>query len=148
MSRRWSKPSGSRAARWPVRVGRSCCLRPWPRWRAGLIQGPWLTPKNPTPRSTCTIAPTARNPTSPPAAAKPNCCQAPGCPHTRFLEIHHITPRHQGGTNADENLTTLCSSCHKLTHDKPAPARNKRPEGLMPQRGAGTDSLQKGVERK
>ncbi len=59
-------------------------------------------------------------------------CQAPGCPHTRFLEIHHITPRHQGGTNAEqggtnaeENLTTLCSACHQRAHDKQKSARRK-----------------------
>jgi 5-methylcytosine-specific restriction endonuclease McrA len=43
-------------------------------------------------------------------------CQTPGCPHTHFLEIHHIIPRARGGTNAPDNLTTLCSACHALAH--------------------------------
>jgi len=43
-------------------------------------------------------------------------CQAPGCRHTRFLEIHHLTPRSHGGTNAEENLITLCSACHRQQH--------------------------------
>ena len=45
-------------------------------------------------------------------------CQAPGCGRTRFLEVHHIKPRHLGGRNDAENLTTLCGSCHRLWHEK------------------------------
>ena len=44
-------------------------------------------------------------------------CQAPGCGRTRFLEVHHNIPRNQGGNNQPENLTTLCSSCHRLWHE-------------------------------
>ena len=36
---------------------------------------------------------------------------------TRFLEIHHVAPRNEGGTNRIENLTTLCSRCHRFTHE-------------------------------
>jgi hypothetical protein len=53
-------------------------------------------------------------------------CEAPGCEHTRFLEVHHILPREQGGTNDLANLRVLCSSCHRLLHElqsaMPAPA--------------------------
>ena len=45
-------------------------------------------------------------------------CQAPGCERTGFLEVHHIKPRSQGGSNRPENLVTLCSSCHRLWHEK------------------------------
>jgi 5-methylcytosine-specific restriction endonuclease McrA len=45
-------------------------------------------------------------------------CQAPGCVRTRFLEVHHIIPRNRGGNNQPDNLTTLCSSCHRLWHEK------------------------------
>ncbi|MFC1573036.1 HNH endonuclease, partial [Candidatus Eisenbacteria bacterium] len=43
-------------------------------------------------------------------------CQTPGCTRTRFLEIHHVRPVSQGGSNRPENLTTLCSGCHRLRH--------------------------------
>ncbi|MCM0606027.1 MAG: HNH endonuclease [Xanthomonadaceae bacterium] len=38
------------------------------------------------------------------------------CNQTRWIEIHHLLPVSQGGTHALENLTTLCSSHHKLQH--------------------------------
>lgn len=43
-------------------------------------------------------------------------CATPGCRSTRFLEVHHITPRNQGGSNRAENLVTLCSRCHQFAH--------------------------------
>ncbi len=45
-------------------------------------------------------------------------CQAPGCNNTRFLEVHHLIPRTNGGNNKLDNLTTLCSSCHYLWHER------------------------------
>ena len=45
-------------------------------------------------------------------------CQAPGCGNRRFLEVHHIVPREQGGSNKPRNLTTLCTLCHGLVHEK------------------------------
>jgi len=32
------------------------------------------------------------------------------------LEVHHITPRAEGGTNALDNLTTICEVCHDEIH--------------------------------
>lgn len=43
-------------------------------------------------------------------------CRRKGCNHSRFLEVHHLVPRSQGGTHDPENLVTLCSSCHQLWH--------------------------------
>ena len=43
-------------------------------------------------------------------------CETPGCHHTRFLEIHHIVPRSEGGGNDLGNLRLLCSLCHGLVH--------------------------------
>jgi len=54
-------------------------------------------------------------------------CQAPGCGRSRFLEVHHIVPRLQGGTNQADNLVTLCGSCHRLWHEHKSEALIKIP---------------------
>lgn len=38
------------------------------------------------------------------------------CGSTRWLEYHHKMPVQHGGTNAIDNLTTLCSRHHQLHH--------------------------------
>jgi hypothetical protein len=38
------------------------------------------------------------------------------CENKRWTEIHHIVPWAVGGSNTVENLTTLCSAHHKMTH--------------------------------
>jgi 5-methylcytosine-specific restriction endonuclease McrA len=47
-------------------------------------------------------------------------CRAPDCTRTRFLEVHHVTPRGRGGTNDAANLITLCAACHRLWHERGA----------------------------
>jgi hypothetical protein len=49
-------------------------------------------------------------------------CATPGCGATRFLEVHHVTPRARGGTNRPDNLVTLCGRCHRFAHEL-APAQ-------------------------
>jgi 5-methylcytosine-specific restriction endonuclease McrA len=66
-------------------------------------------------RNTTTIPPRVRREV---LARDKHQCQAPGCGRTRFLEVHHITPRNQGGSNESENLMTLCASCHRLWHER------------------------------
>ena len=44
-------------------------------------------------------------------------CATPGCRSTHFLEVHHVMPRAQGGSNRAENLITLCSRCHAFAHE-------------------------------
>ncbi|MCB1163435.1 HNH endonuclease [bacterium] len=56
-------------------------------------------------------------------------CQSPGCESTRFLEVHHRVPRSRGGSNATENLVTLCASCHRFHHEHPQAA------SLLPRAG-------------
>lgn len=41
-------------------------------------------------------------------------CAAPGCTHTRFIEIHHVEDWATGGLTDLENLLPLCSACHSL----------------------------------
>jgi hypothetical protein len=43
-------------------------------------------------------------------------CRVPGCTHATFVDVHHITPRSEGGPNLAENLLTLCSAHHRATH--------------------------------
>jgi hypothetical protein len=38
------------------------------------------------------------------------------CTNERYLQIHHIQPVRQGGSNEPGNLTTLCSYHHDLVH--------------------------------
>lgn len=32
---------------------------------------------------------------------------------TLAVEVDHVTPIHKGGTDAEENLQSICSECHK-----------------------------------
>ncbi|MFC1572277.1 HNH endonuclease [Candidatus Eisenbacteria bacterium] len=66
-------------------------------------------------RSRSTIPPSIRNRV---LARDQHRCQTPGCKRTRFLEVHHIHPVARGGSNRPENLTTLCSGCHRLGHSR------------------------------
>ena len=44
-------------------------------------------------------------------------CQAcNGKSKDKILNVHHITPRADGGTDKPDNLITLCESCHKAYH--------------------------------
>ncbi|MBK7771504.1 MAG: HNH endonuclease [bacterium] len=44
-------------------------------------------------------------------------CTTPGCGSPRFLEVHHLVARQDGGTNDAANLVTLCSRCHQFAHE-------------------------------
>ena len=51
-----------------------------------------------------------------------NQCQAPKpqggiCGSRRWIDLHHLKPVSLGGTNAEENLVTLCRAHHRLAHD-------------------------------
>ncbi len=38
------------------------------------------------------------------------------CCKSRWIEIHHIKPLSQGGNDDLENLLSLCSAHHKISH--------------------------------
>ena len=38
------------------------------------------------------------------------------CPQRRFLDIHHLKPVSEGGTNELENLELLCTGHHRVRH--------------------------------
>jgi hypothetical protein len=43
-------------------------------------------------------------------------CRVPGCTHATYLDIHHVVPRSEGGSNDPENIITLCGAHHRATH--------------------------------
>lgn len=44
-------------------------------------------------------------------------CEYGGCPHTFYLNVHHITYR-RCGKEAMSDLMSLCKPCHQMVHDK------------------------------
>ena len=53
-------------------------------------------------------------------------CRVRGCASTGFLEVHHIKPRSEGGSNELENMIVVCSNCHRQLHEHGGPARLQR----------------------
>lgn len=51
------------------------------------------------------------------AILRDGCCMECGKSNTNF-EVHHITPRKNGGSDTLSNLITLCSKCHQKTFGK------------------------------
>jgi hypothetical protein len=43
-------------------------------------------------------------------------CQAPGCQHATFVDVHHLETRHEGGAHEADNLIVLCSAHHRAAH--------------------------------
>jgi hypothetical protein len=66
-------------------------------------------------RQTSTIPPRVRREV---LARDRHQCRRKGCSHTRFLHLHHLVPRADGGTHKPENLVTLCGACHQLWHER------------------------------
>jgi 5-methylcytosine-specific restriction endonuclease McrA len=66
-------------------------------------------------RNTTTIPPRTRREV---LARDRHQCRRKGCHHTRHLQIHHLIPRADSGSNEIENLVTLCTGCHELWHEK------------------------------
>ena len=38
------------------------------------------------------------------------------CDSAQYIQIHHVVPRSEGGSDFPENLVTLCSRCHGQAH--------------------------------
>ena len=44
-------------------------------------------------------------------------CSVPGCRCTRFLDIHHLRPRAEGGTHDPSKIILLCAAHHRAVHE-------------------------------
>jgi hypothetical protein len=58
-------------------------------------------------------------------------CQVPRCTSKRFLEVHHIKRRVDGGGHEPWNLLVLCDGHHKLHHDGMITIRGQAPDQLV-----------------
>jgi hypothetical protein len=58
-------------------------------------------------------------------------CRVPGCRGSKWLEIHHIVPRSQGGTHDPRNLLTLCGAHHRAHHDGKLVIRGRAPDHVV-----------------
>jgi len=54
-------------------------------------------------------------------------CQAPGCEHTRNLQLHHRIPHSHGGRTEASNLIVLCYRCHRALHEREEQLRAAKP---------------------
>ena len=45
------------------------------------------------------------------------CCSTPGCPNHLWLDVHHILFYCNGGKTVPDNLTMVCSKCHRNIHE-------------------------------
>jgi hypothetical protein len=43
-------------------------------------------------------------------------CVVPGCRNHRYLDVHHLDPRSEGGGHDPERLAVLCGSHHRAVH--------------------------------
>ena len=64
------------------------------------------------PRATQSIPPATRRL----VMRRDGCCVVPGCTNHRFVDVHHILPRSEGGGHDRENLAVLCTNHHDQLH--------------------------------
>jgi hypothetical protein len=43
-------------------------------------------------------------------------CQVPGCRNTRYLDLHHLELRSEGGEHSAANLVCVCGAHHRAAH--------------------------------
>jgi 5-methylcytosine-specific restriction endonuclease McrA len=44
------------------------------------------------------------------------CCTTPGCRNRKYVDVHHLTPVSEGGTNEPDSLALLCGVHHHAVH--------------------------------
>jgi HNH endonuclease len=90
--------------------------------RAAAVQGDAHVSANESSQTSHPQAGTRAQQTIPPALRRAvllrdqRRCQVPGCTNARWLDVHHIELRSEGGRHSLENLTCLCSAHHRATH--------------------------------
>jgi hypothetical protein len=44
-------------------------------------------------------------------------CRVPGCNRRRYVDVHHLVPRSEGGEHSRRNCITVCSTHHRRLHE-------------------------------
>jgi hypothetical protein len=44
------------------------------------------------------------------------CCVVPGCRNAVFVDVHHLSPRSEGGDHDPDGLAVLCAAHHRAAH--------------------------------
>jgi 5-methylcytosine-specific restriction endonuclease McrA len=57
-------------------------------------------------------------------------CVVPGCRSTRFLDLHHIVYRSEGGDHSPDNLCLTCFAHHDAEHEGRLVIRGRVSTGL------------------
>ncbi|RYZ03966.1 MAG: HNH endonuclease [Myxococcales bacterium] len=65
-------------------------------------------------------------------------CRVPGCTHARFVDIHHVHTRADGGDHSIDNLITLCGAHHRAIHEGTLTLKEGQRSGLDVQHADGT----------
>ena len=58
-------------------------------------------------------------------------CAVPGCTSKRFLEVHHLRRRADGGGHEPWNLLVLCDGHHVALHEGTITIRGRAPDQLV-----------------
>jgi hypothetical protein len=66
-------------------------------------------------------------------------CQAPGCYHVTFVDVHHVETREDGGAHEADNLVTLCSAHHRASHRAELIVQGRVSTGLSFRHADGTE---------
>ncbi|CAN5727246.1 hypothetical protein BH11MYX3_BH11MYX3_37000 [soil metagenome] len=67
-------------------------------------------------------------------------CAVPGCRSCRYLEVHHIVRRADGGDHRMSRLLLLCDGHHKLLHDGVLAIHGDAPDRLVFELTVGADA--------
>lgn len=65
-------------------------------------------------------------------------CVVPGCMNHRFLDVHHVHPRAEGGGHAPEGLAVLCGAHHRAVHRGALCIEGTATTGFVVRHGDGT----------
>ncbi len=87
------------------------------------------------PRATQTIPPATRRKV---LRRDGKCCTVPGCHNHRFLDLHHVRPRNEGGTHDPDNLVSLCGAHHRAAHAGTLVVEGTASRGLSFRHGDGS----------